>query len=202
MTAAQGLQTSFPSQRQLPGVQDGRGTTKQALSLSVHIQNWGWARPGQAIACPASAYSSGQMGMERRLPGNLDASQKQTPTAQQKPLSIISAEFYINGNFQLSCSTVSVRGLGTRGISHRRTLWQNRPSWDDRMTPSTTQRECTGSLHAKTSPAESLPGPGRCSLLAGTPLWLLTAGFHQRPSGGSAETSSIFSTEAQRHIVS
>lgn len=66
------------------------------------------------------------------------------------------------------------------------------------MTLSTTQRERTGTLHAKTSPAESLPGPGRCSLLAGTPLWLLTAGFHQRPSGGSAETSSIFSTEAQR----
>lgn len=49
--------------------------------------------------------------MERRLPGSLDASQKQSRLQHSKNLSnIITAEFYINGNFQLSHSSVSMRG--------------------------------------------------------------------------------------------
>lgn len=57
--------------------------------------------------------------MERRVPGSLDASQKQSRLQHSKNLSsnIITAEFYINGNFQLSHSSVSMRGLGTGGIS-------------------------------------------------------------------------------------
>lgn len=162
------------------GVAQGLSKQLPAQPQPIPWDRWGWRGDCQATWMPPRS----------RRPQH----------SKNLSLSIITAEFYINGNFQLSCSSVSMRGLGTGGISHRRTEQRCGRS-PPGMTPSTTQRERTGSLHAKTSPAENLPGPGRCSLLAGTPLWLLTTGFHQRPSGGSAETSSIFSTEAQRHIV-
>lgn len=94
----------------------------------------------------------GQMGSERRLPGSLDASQKQNRLQQSKNLSsnIITAEFYINGNFQLSHSSVSTRGPGTGGISQRRTQCCGRTG-PPGMTPTTKWKGYTGSLHAKTS---------------------------------------------------
>lgn len=95
----------------------------------------------------------GQMGSERRLPGSLDASQKQNRLQHSKNLSsnIITAEFYINGNFQLSHSSVSMRGPGTGGISQRRTQQCCGRTGPPGMTPTTTWKGYTGSLHAKTS---------------------------------------------------
>lgn len=83
----------------------------------------------------------------------LDASQKQNRLQYSKNLSsdVITAEFYINGNFQLSHSSVSMRGLGTGSISQRRTQQCCGRTGPPGMTPTTTWKGYTDSLHAKTS---------------------------------------------------
>lgn len=93
----------------------GQGLAKQlpAQPQPIPWDRWGWRGDCQATWIPP----------RNRRPQH----------SKNVSLSIITAEFYINGNFQLSCSTVSMRGLGTGGISHRRTLWQNWPSWDDTL---------------------------------------------------------------------
>lgn len=142
--------------------------------------------------------------MERRLPGSLDASQKQSRLQHSKNLSsnIITAEFYINGNFQLSHSSVSMRGPGTGGISQRRTQqhWQNWPSWDD--THYHTERmhrlsACQNLLSAESQPA-CLQQPREMLCLSRNPTLCSSQwGFTK----AAAETNSIISREAQKATV-
>lgn len=100
-----------------------------------------------------SAYCTDRWGLERRLPGSLDASQKQNRLQHSKNLfsNVITGEFYINGNFQLSHSSVSMRGPGTGGISQRRTQQCCGRTGPPGMTSTTTWKGYTDSLHAKTS---------------------------------------------------
>lgn len=141
-----------PIRRQMQSIQRHCKECPVPLLVGRQVQSRGQVQCGRAIARPASDYCTGQMGMERRLPGSLDASQKQSRLQHSKNLSsIITVEFYINGNFQLSHSSVSMRGPGTGGISQRRTQQYCGRTGPPGMTPTTTQRGCMGSLHAKTS---------------------------------------------------
>lgn len=100
-------------------------------------------------------------------------------TAKTLSSGIITAEFYINGNFQLSHSSVSVRGPGTGGISQRRTERRCGRTGPPGMTPTTTQRGCTGSLHAKTSSQQKacLQRPGEMLCLSRNPTLASQWGF-------------------------
>lgn len=166
------------------------------------MQRKGQAQRGQAIAHSVSAYRMGQMVMERKLPGSLDASQKHRRLQHSKNLSsnIITAEFYINGNFQLSHSSVSMRGPGTGGISQRRTQQRCGRTGPPGMTPTTTQRGCTVSPHAKTSSQQGacVQQPREMLCLSRNPtLRSSLQGFTK----DGAETSSIISREAQKATV-
>ena len=109
------------------------------------------AQPGDCPSCLSLLHGTDGDGEETaRQLGCLP--EAEPPTAQQKPFFKHNhSEFYINGNFQLSHSSVSMRGLGTGGISQRRTQQCCGRTSPPAMTPTTTQRGCMGSLHAKTS---------------------------------------------------
>lgn len=109
----------------------------------------------------------------------MEASQKQNRLQYSKNLSsnVITAEFYINGNFQLSQSSVSMRGLGTGSISQRRTQQCWGRTGPPGMTPTTTWKGYTDSLHAKTSSQRAcLQQCRKMPCLSRKP----TVGFHQR----------------------
>lgn len=70
--------------RQMQSVQRHCKVCPVPLLAGRQAQSRGQVQCGRGIACPASDSCMGQMGMERRLPGSLDASQKQSRLQHSK----------------------------------------------------------------------------------------------------------------------